>query len=137
MRDGGHTAEARCFLLSVGMTAARLIPLTLRSGLMMLLGAAVLTLPAALSLGPAAIVAGVAAGALAVGLGIAGTASEGRGTLPSVAHAAYDRGLTLGLLVAAVVLGAAGDKGALALFGAAAIVTLAITVTTRYSAVPD
>jgi hypothetical protein len=119
------------------MTVARLIPLTLRSGLMILLGAAVLTLPVALSLGAAAILTGVAAGALAIGLGVAGTASEGRGTLPSLAHAAYDRGLAFGLLVAAVALGAAGDKGALALFGAAAIVTLAITVSTRYSAVSD
>jgi hypothetical protein len=119
------------------MTVARLIPLPLRSGLMILLGAAVLILPVALSLGPAAILTGVAAGTLSVGLGIAGTASEGRGTLPSLAHAACDRGLAFGLLIAAVLLGAVGDTGALALFGAVGIATLAITVTTRYSGVPD
>jgi hypothetical protein len=105
----------------------------MRSGLLIAAGAALIMVPFPAGLSPAAAVAGIAIGAIAIALGIAGTAHEGRGTLPLTAHAAYDRGLALGLLVVATVFGAAGDGPALLLFGAAGLATLAVTSVTRYS----
>lgn len=78
-------------------------------------------------------VAGLAIAALAIGSGLAGTASSGRGTIPVRAQAAYDEGLALGLLAIAVVFGVAGDPGAGALFGVAGLVMLVICFSTRYT----
>jgi hypothetical protein len=129
-----HTTRAVPFVASDEMTVARLITLGMRSSLMMLLGAALLIVPVALGLNPVAIFTGLTAGAIAVALGIAGTAVGGRATLPVSAHAAYDRGLALGLLLAAIVLGAAGEGGGAAVLGVGGMASLAIAVTTRYSA---
>ena len=100
----------------------------------MLLGTALLVVPVALLMSPAAIVAGLFTGALAVGLGIAGTGVSGRGTIPVLAHKAYDRGMAAGLLLTAVVFAVAGEPAALAVFGGAALALLLIGVNTRYSA---
>jgi hypothetical protein len=99
-------------------------------------GSSLLVLPLMLGLGGAAIITSIAAGALAVALGAAGTASEGRGTIPLSAQAVYDRLLALGLLIAAVLFGLAGEGAALAFFGAAGVVALAVATATRYSAAP-
>lgn len=118
------------------MTFARLISPSLRSGLLIAAGAALIVVPFPAGLAPAAAVTGIAIGAIAMALGIAGTAHEGRGTLPLSAHAAYDRGLALGLLVVASIFGAAGDDAALLLFGAVGVAALAVTAVTRYSVRP-
>ena len=89
-------------------------------------GSALFLLPVALDLGGAAILTGFLVGAIATTLGIAGTATDGRGTLPLSAHAAYDRGLAVGLLVVAIMFGVADQPAALALFGAAGLVQLAL-----------
>jgi hypothetical protein len=115
------------------MTLARLISPSLRSGLLIAAGTTLIMVPFPAGLSPAAAVTGIAIGALAVALGVAGTAHEGRGTLPLSAHSAYDRGLALGLLVVASIFGAGGDGAALLLFGAAGLATLAVTSVTRYS----
>ena len=99
-------------------------------------GAVLMTIPLTGGFSAAATVTGVAVGAIAVGLGIAGTGSDGRGTLPISAQAAYDRGLSLGLLLVALLFGFAGDGLAMAIFGAAGLAALAVTLTTRYSATP-
>ena len=102
----------------------------------MAVGGALIVVPLAAGLSAAAVVTGLAVGAITMTLGIAGTAHEGRGTLSLSAQAVYDRGLALGLLLAALVFGASGDGAALLLLGAAGLTTLAVTLTTSYSARP-
>jgi hypothetical protein len=115
------------------MTIARLISPGLRSGLVILVGSLLLALPFAAGLSPAAVVTGIGVGAIGIALGIAGTDSQGRGTLPVSVQAAYDRGLAFGLLAAATLFGVAGEPLALFLFGLAGLSLLAVTVTTRYT----
>jgi len=112
----------------------RHITASLRSGLMIAAGAALIALPVALGLGGAAILTGFTVGVIATGLGIAGTETDGRGTLPLTAHAVYDRGLAVGLLLAAVFFGLADQHTALALFGAAGLAQLVVGSLTRYTA---
>jgi len=90
----------------------------------------------ALQLSVAAQIAGLAIAALVIALGLAGTATSGRGTIPVQAQAAYDQGLAIGLLATAAIFGVAGDARALALFGVAGVATLMICVATRYSPGP-
>src|SRR5262245_39506986 len=116
------------------MTVVRLISPAMRSGLLMLAGSALIVAPVGLGLDVAAIVTGVAVGVLAVALGVAGTATDGRGTLPVSAQAIYDRGLALGLFLAGVVFGISGDGGAMALFAVAGLIALIVSTVTRYSA---
>jgi hypothetical protein len=100
---------------------------------MISVGTALMVVPVVASLSPAVVVTGIAIGAIQMSLGIAGTGDYGRGTLPISAQAVYDRGLALGLLGVAVLFGTVGDRIALALFGAAGLAVLLVTVTTRYS----
>ena len=92
--------------------------------------------PTLLGAGPAALITGLVLGALAIELGVAGTASEGRGTLPISAHAVYDRALALGLFLAAGILGVTGETEAAPVFAAAGALALVVTSITRYSATP-
>jgi hypothetical protein len=115
------------------MTIARLISPALRSGLLMIGGTALIGIPFALGLGAAAIVTGLALGVVIVALALAGTAPDGRGTLPVSAQAVYDRGIGVGLLLVALVFGIDGDPGAAALFAVAGIAALIVTSLTRYS----
>ena len=118
------------------MNRSRLISPALRSGLMIAAGSALIVGPAALSLSAAAIVTGIAVGIVAMALGLAGTDSQGRGTLPVSVHAVYDRVLSLGLLSTGVIFGLAGDRQALALFGALGLATLLVALSTRYTVRP-
>ena len=103
---------------------------------MILAGSVLLLAPTALELGFAPIITGMIVGAIAAGLGIAGTATQGRGTIPLTAHAVYDRALAIGLLLVAVLFGAIDENVAAALFGGAGIAALAMTLVTRYTAEP-
>jgi hypothetical protein len=116
------------------MTIARLISPAFRSGLLMVGGTALIALPTAFALDAAAIVTGLALGVTIVALALAGTATDGRGTLPVSAQAVYDRGVALGLLVVGVLFGATGDAAAGVLFATAGIGALIVTSITRYSA---
>ena len=116
------------------MTSIRHITSSLRSGLMIAAGSMLFVLPVALDLGGAAIVTGIVVGVIATALGIAGTAVDGRGTLPLTAQAAYDRGLALGLMLVAIMFGLAGQQTALAIFGAAGLAQLLVGGLTRYTA---
>jgi hypothetical protein len=118
------------------MTVLRLIPLALRSGLLMLAGTGLIAAPFALGLGPAALVTAVGVGGIMVALALAGTDTSGRGTLPVSAHAVYDRGIALGLLLTALVFGAASETEAALVFGIAGAAALIVTSITRYSARP-
>ena len=104
-----------------------------RSGAVIAVGTALIAAPLMLGLSPAAMATGIAVGAIAVALGLAGTASEGRGTLPVASQAAYDRGLGVGLLGAGLAFGLAGELAALAVFGAVGLAALLVAALTRYS----
>ena len=118
------------------MNRSMLISPALRSGLMIAAGSALIVGPAVLSLSAAAIVTGIAVGIMAMALGLAGTDTQGRGTLSVSVQAVYDRLLALGLLSAGVIFGLAGDRYALALFGAVGLATLLVALSTRYTVRP-
>ena len=99
-------------------------------------GTALMVLPLVTGLNPAGVVTGIAVGGLAVALGIAGTGTQGRGTLPISVQAVYDRGLAVGLLAVGVLYGVVGDQAALLVFGLAGLSILLVSVTTRYSIRP-
>jgi hypothetical protein len=116
------------------VTLSRLISPSLRSGLLTLVGTWLMLAPVGFALGAAAGITGVIVGALCVALGLAGTETSGRGTIPLSAHAVYDRGLALGLVLSGLAFGAAGAPGAMALFGFTGAAALLVTSLTRYSA---
>jgi hypothetical protein len=118
------------------MTVLRLIPLALRSGLLVIAGTALIVAPFALALDSAALVTAVAIGGVMVALGIAGTETSGRGTLPVSAHAVYDRGIALGLVLVAIMFAIADQAEAALVFGIAGVAALVVTTITRYSARP-
>ena len=118
------------------MRRTRLISAPHRAALLIGIGSALFAGPFAIGLSLPAVVTGVVIGALAIGLGLAGTAPEGRGTIPISAHAVYDAGLAAGLALTAVVFAVYGEPGAAAFFFATAIVQLALSATTRYTAGP-
>ena len=120
----------------MAMTVSRLISPALRSGLLIAAGTALMVGPAALELSVAAVVTGFVVGALTIALGIAGTGSDGRGTLSVSVQAVYDRLLALGLLGTGVAFGLAGERIPLALFGAIGLMTLLVALTTRYTVRP-
>jgi hypothetical protein len=116
------------------MTAVRLISPGIRSSLLVATGCALMLVPFMVGLSVAATVTGFVIGTLAVALGLAGTEAEGRGTLPVSAHAVYDRGLALGLLLTAVIFGLDGQHAELLVFGAAGLGVLVVALATIYSA---
>ena len=84
----------------------------------------------------APLLVGAGTAALITGTVLAGTASEGRGTLPLSAQAAYDRGLALGLFIVAAIFAMAGETEAAPIFAAVGAVALVVTSITRYSVKP-
>ena len=122
--------------LERAMTLLRLIPLALRSGLLMVAGAGLIAAPFALELDAAALVTAVGIGGIMVALAVAGTDSSGRGTLPVSAQAVYDRGIAVGLLLTALIFAAASETEAALMFGIAGAAALIVTSITRYSARP-
>ena len=115
------------------MTLVRLISPALRSGLLIAVGTVLMMLPFVTGMNPDVVVTGIFVGGLQITLGIAGTGTQGRGTIPVSAQAVYDRGLAVGLLAVGVLYGIVGDQMALLLFGLAGVSTLLVTITTRYS----
>ena len=115
------------------MSRSRLISADMRSALLIAVGVAIPATAALVSLSDAALVAGFAIAILVVGLGIAGTASSGRGTIPVSQQAGYDLGLGAGLASAAVLFAFTGDAPAVALFGGFAALMMLINLFTRYT----
>lgn len=118
-----HTVEA--------MTTFRLISLPAHGALELLAGLLTMAAPFLFGFGPAGTVVAVVIGAIVVGLSLATTDD---GALPIAAHFAFDRGLALGALGAAVLLGLAGDRAAALFLALAGLALVALSVTTRYSA---
>ena len=118
------------------MTFARLISSDTRAGILVTIGTTLLLAPIALGLSVAAIAAGVTIGVFTVGLGLAGTATSGRGTIPVSAHMVYDQGLAAGLLLSGGVFLLASEPVAAVVFGTAGLVQLVVGGITRYTATP-
>ena len=118
------------------MTRSRLISPGLRAGLLVGVGSALFAGPFAIGLSLAAVVTGVVVGVLAIGLGLAGTAPAGRGTIPISAHAVYDAGLAVGLVLSGAAFAAIGEVGAAIFFFATGLVQLGLSASTRYTAGP-
>lgn len=114
----------------------RLITPAARSGLLTVAGMALIAAPVLLGLGATPLLIAVLAGALTVALGLAGTDTDGRGTLSLSAQASLDRLLGVALVLVAAAFGVAGQDEALALFAAAGLAALLVTSVTRYSATP-
>ena len=118
------------------MTTSRHVTLAMRSALLMTVGLALIAAPFPLGLGTAALVTGVLIGTLMVALALAGTESSGRGTMSVSAQAEYDRGIAIGLLLAAAVFAIGAQLEAALLFGIAGMAALILTTVTRYTARP-
>ena len=135
MTDITHrTRERRS--LERAVTSFRLIPLALRSGLLMFVGTGLIVIPLIIGLGPAPVATGIAIGGVVVALALAGTETSGRGTLPVSAQAVYDRGVAVGLLLVALVFAIGGEPLAALVFGITGLAALVVTSITRYSARP-
>jgi hypothetical protein len=91
--------------------------------------------PFALGLSVDASITAVVIGTVLLGLAISATATEGRGTLPLSAHAAYDAGIALVLVGAAIYFGLSGQVTALAFLLATGTAQLVLNAVTRYSPV--
>ena len=118
------------------MTIARLFSPSMRSALMIMAGSALIALPIVFGLSEAAIATSVTVGIIAWGLGISGTANEGRGTMSVAAHATYDRGLAFGLLLVSIAFGVTDEGAAAAFFAASFVATFLVSALTRYSVRP-
>ena len=128
-----HPDEGRTFQK---VTAARLISPDTRSALVVALGAILIAIPIVVGLSLASIAASVVIGVFVLGLGLAGTAAGGRGTIPVSTQMVFDQGLAIGLLLSGLAFAFAGDTPAVMLFGLAGLAQLSITAITRYSAPP-
>src|SRR3954469_20170919 len=115
------------------MTALRLISLPTHAALEMAGGFVLMAAPFLLGFSPAGLVVSVALGALIVGLALSAVPVEGR-SVPIAAPFASDRGIAIGLLGGAVVLGLADDVAASLFLASAALVQVLLNITTRYSA---
>lgn len=114
---------------------SRLISLPVHSALEIALATAVMAAPFVFGLGAAALVTSVVIGSVLMGLALGGSGS-GRGAIPVAAHAAYDSGIALGLVAAALLFGVTGDLAALGVLAVAGVLQVALTATTRYTVAP-
>ncbi len=109
------------------------IPFAFHGAIDQAAGLALMAVPFILGFSAPATFVALALGALIVGLGFATTAPEGRGTLAPGAHAAYDLGLSIGLIVAGFAVGIFGDVTAFAVLAAIGASGLLLSGFTRYS----
>lgn len=113
------------------MTTFRLISLPAHGAAEMLLGLAVMAAPFVFGFGAAALIVSVIIGALIVGVAFS-TLDEGSRSIS--AHHANDVALAFGLMVASIATGIAADGAAAVVFAVAAVLQVALLLTTRYSA---
>lgn len=111
------------------------VPFPLHAALELVTATALIGLPFAIGLSIDATITAAAIGAVLFGLAISATATDGRGTLPLGAHAAYDAAIAFVLIVAALVFGATGEPGALIFLLAAGSAQLLLNSVTRYTPV--
>lgn len=111
------------------MTAFRLISFSAHGAFEMLIGLVTLVAPFLFGFGVAGAVISIAIGLLAVGLALSTTDSG----VAVGAHYAFDYGLTIATLVAALLVGLAGDSAAVIYLACAGVAQLALNLSTRYS----
>jgi len=109
------------------------VPYPLHAALELITASVLIAAPFALGLSIDATITAVVIGALLLGLAISATDTQGRGTLPISAHAAYDAAIALVLVGAAIVFGVGGQETALIFLLAAGIAQLVLNAVTRYS----
>jgi hypothetical protein len=116
------------------MTTFGLIPFPLRAAFQLLLGLGLMAAPFVVGAEAAGTLVCVVVGALTTGLAFGSTVTE-RGTTPLPLHAihAFDRGLALGALGAAIVLGVSGYGTGATVLIAFGLAQLLLGITTRYS----
>lgn len=114
------------------MTKLR-IPFALHGAIDQAAGLGLMALPFILGFSAPATFVALALGVLLVGLGLATTAPDGRGTLAPGAHAAYDLGLSVGLILAGFAVGIFGDVTAFAVLAGIGVSGLLVSGITRYS----
>src|SRR6185436_17168622 len=95
------------------------LSISAHAALELITATALIGVPFALGLSLDATLTAVVIGSILLGLAISATATEGRGTLPLSAHAAYDAAIALVLIGAAIVFGVAGQDLALVVLLAA------------------
>jgi hypothetical protein len=105
----------------------------LHAALELITATALIFLPFAIGLSLDATITAGALGVVLFGLAVSATDTEGRGTLPISAHAAYDAAVALVLIGAALVFGVAGEAPALVFLLTAGIAQLTLSGFTRYS----
>jgi hypothetical protein len=115
---------------ALGMTAFRLLSLPAHGAVELLTGLAMMAGALALGLGPAGTVLAFAAGAIAFGLALAAADS---GAMRSSTHASLDQALAVGAIAAAAVLVLAGDGLAAGLLIAFGVIQIALASVTRYA----
>jgi hypothetical protein len=116
------------------VSSSRVLPHVLRAALLVVAGSVLIAGPFLLGLGAAPLVTGVLIGSLTIALGVAGTESGSRGSLPLSAQSVYDRGLALGLVASAGLFVLYGELEAAVLFAGAGLAAFLMTAVTRYSA---
>lgn len=116
------------------MTAIRLIPFALHGALELVTGLFLLAAPFLFAFTVPAGVISIGVGVLFMGLAFGAATTDGHSrSLPVSTHHAFDYGLAMGLVGAAVILAIAGDGVAGVVLLAAAAAQLALNLTTRYS----
>lgn len=118
------------------MSASRLISYPAHGAVEFVLGVALMALPFLLGAQPAGIVVGVGLGATVCAIALTSIGADGRtpGAVAVSAHQAYDQGIALGGVGAALVLALAGQATiAVGILAVAASLFL-LSLVTRYSA---
>src|SRR5688500_15247943 len=100
------------------------VPYPMHAALELLTATALIGAPFALGLSIDAVITAGVVGTVLFGLAISATATEGRGTLPISAHAAYDAAIAFVLIGAGIAFGLAGETAALAFLLAAGVAQL-------------
>jgi hypothetical protein len=132
MRDPAHTYFPISHVPSVRMFRGT-VPFSLHAALELVTATALIAVPFTIGLSLNATITATVVGIVLFGLAVSATASEGRGTLPISAHAAYDAGVALVLIGAAIVFGVMGEVPALVFLLAAGVAQLTLNGFTRYS----
>jgi hypothetical protein len=109
------------------------VSFSLHAALELVTATALIGVPFAIGLSIDATITAAVLGIVLFGLAISATDTTGRGTLPISAHAAYDAGVALVLIGAAIVFGLAGEMPALVFLLAAGVAQLTLNGFTRYS----
>ena len=109
------------------------VSFSLHAALELVTATALIAVPFAIGLSIDATITAAVVGIVLFGLAVSATDTQGRGTLPISAHAAYDAGVALVLIGAAIVFGLAGEVPALVFLLTAGIAQLVLNGLTRYS----